>query len=91
MQIKATLDHGQVTFEQPIKLRHDPLPILIIIADDEVVKDDDKFIESSLSPETLSLIDQLSNVLGPDYNYKDNGKTDKERFADELNTVEKYK
>ena len=91
MQIKATLAHDKVTFDQPIKFRHGPLPVLITIADDEVIADNDELIESSRSPETSQLINKLREIRGDERQYIDDGKTDNDRFADELEAVGKYK
>jgi hypothetical protein len=91
MRIKATLDRGQVIFDQPIKFRRHSLPILITVADDEVIADNNKLIELSLSPETSRLINKMREIRGEERQYLDNGKTDKERFADELEAVGKYK
>ena len=66
-------------------MKHLPPPPIYGIADN------DKLIELSLSPETSQLITKLREIRGEERQYIDNGKTDKERFADELEAVGKYK
>ena len=37
------------------------------------------------------LLEELRQIRGDNFSYQDNGQTDKERFADELEAIEKYR
>jgi len=62
-----------------------------MIPDQEIVEDDKRAgVVYSESRTDLNLQEILS-LLGPDWEYIDNGRTDKDRFAEALTVSERYK
>lgn len=50
MQIEAIYNHGQLTFAQPLRLKHDNLRLIVNVPDEEIVTNDNPY---NLPPEVL--------------------------------------
>lgn len=72
MKLRAILDNGRLTFEQPVRLRHEQVSVHVIIPDPELVEPDRPFVsekenETELEtgkPTIASLRRRLDEILG---------------------------
>ena len=64
--------------------------MLIIIEDSIVVSDDNK-PSKSFSPSVVEMVGKIDSILGKNYRYIDDGKTDNESFTGALAQSGKHK
>ncbi len=92
MQLVALYDNGRLIFEPKIQLRQTKFPIEVIIPDDEIIwasQSPDSFTEvSQLIDEQDRKLVQTQKLLGAEYHYVPNSKTDQELLLEALS--EKY-
>jgi len=93
MEVRAVYDRdaNRLILPGDIRFRNPKVPGRVMIPDQEIVEDDKRAgVVYSESRTDLNLQEILS-LLGPDWEYIDNGRTDKDRFAEALTVSERYK
>ena len=90
MQVQGTYyQDGRLIFHNPVKLRRYPIKVEVLIPDKEVERPESAFeidrkeVEIT-SPELLQMVRQIREIQSGRYTYRDDGRTDKDRFAEEL-------
>ena len=88
MQIHVTYKNGQIVPDRPFRFKQERF--VITIEDSIVVLDDNK-PSKSFSPSVVEMVEKVEGVLGENYQYVDDGRTDNERFTEVLKQSGKYK
>jgi len=85
MEIKAVYDQNEEQLILPgfMRLKNRRVPVRVIIPDEEIMAADVGEVEHTGS-KTDQILAEINALLGPDYKYIDDGRTDKERFAEEI-------
>ena len=94
MEIKAIYDRdaNRLILPGDIRFRNPKVPVRVMIPDQEIVEDADAragvvYSESRTDRD----LQEILSLLGPDWEYIDDGRTDKDRFAEALTVSERYK
>lgn len=87
-------EDGRLVLENPLRLKTYPVKVELIIPDEYTDPFSEKSGEGILIPDVdikntqlIEMIDEIKAVLGPLYGWADDGKTDAEKFASELETT----
>jgi len=92
MQIEAIYDKEQhkLVLMQPVQLKKTRVKVMVEFPDKEVVPSGMNNIPAEPMSKIDKLLEEVRAVLGPDLGYVDDGRTDHERFAEELEISGKY-
>ncbi len=88
MQIRVTIKDGHIVPDRPFRFKQERF---VITVEDSVVMHDDNKPSKSFSPSVVKMMGEIESVLGGNYQYVDDGKTDNERFTEALAQSGKYK
>lgn len=90
MELTATYRDGRLVFDAPVRLKRKSIPVRVMIPDDAVdlagetgkpVRDPLDAVESEA---LRSMVRQMRQIRGRSAGYRDDGRTDAERFAEEV-------
>ena len=84
MQVKAIYEDGRLIFEQSVRLRSKRVSVVVTLNDKDVEPDDLQKSAPLHSAKTRSLIETLRAIRGGAMTYRDDGRSDSERFAQEI-------
>ena len=84
-------DANRLIFPEDIRFRNPKVPVRVMIADQEIVADAEQVGVVYSESRTERNLKEILSLLGPDWEYIENGHTDKERFAEALMVSERYK
>ncbi len=93
MEVQALYDRdaNRLIFPGDIRFRNPKVPVRIMIADQEIVDDAEQAGVIDSESRTERNLKEILSLLGPDWEYIENGHTDKERFAEALTASGRYK
>jgi hypothetical protein len=87
-------EDGRLVLKNPLRLKTYPVKVELIIPYECTEPSSEKPMEEILIPDVdtkntqlLEMIEEIQTVLGPLYGWADDGKTDAEKFASELETI----
>lgn len=94
MQIPAIYNtkQGKLTFLTTVHLKSDQVRVRVELPDEEVeaLATEKKGVTRKRNGNVDRALEEIDIILGPDYQYIDDGKTDKQRFAEGLMRSGKY-
>lgn len=93
MHVEAIYEEGRLIFKRPIRLRKGRVEVRVIVPDKEIMAEEVTTREevSGKSTRTSRLVARLRSIRGEVFSYRDNGKSDKERFSEELELSGEYR
>lgn len=93
MEVQAVYDRdaNQLILPGDIRFRNPKVPVRVVIPDQEIVEDDEQAGVVYSESRTDRNLQEILSLLGPDWKYIDDGRTDKDRFAEALTLSERYK
>lgn len=93
MEVQALYDRdaNRLILPGDIRFRNPKVPVRVMIPDQEIVGDDEQAGVVYSESRTDRNLQEILSLLGPDWEYIDNGRTDKDRFAETLTVSERYK
>jgi hypothetical protein len=87
-------EDGRLVLKNPLRLKTYPVKVELIIPDEFTEPFSEKPMEEILVPDVdtkntqlIEMIEEIQAVLGPLYGWADDGKTDTEKLASELETA----
>ncbi len=93
MEVQAVYDRdaNRLILPGDIRFRNPKVPVRVMIPDQEIIEDDEQAGVVYSESRTDRDLQEILSLLGPDWEYIDNGRTDKDRFAEALTESERYK
>lgn len=93
MEVQAVYDRdaNRLILPGDIRFRNPKVPVRVMIPDQEIVEDDEQTGMVYSESRTDRDLQEILSLLGPDWEYIENGRTDKDRFAEALTVSERYK
>lgn len=93
MEVQAVYDRdaNRLILPGDIRFRNPKVPVRVMIPDQEIVEDDEQTGIVYSESRTDRDLQEILSLLGPDWEYIENGRTDKDRFAEALTVSERYK
>ena len=95
MEVQAVYDRdaNRLILPVDIRFRNPKVPVRIMIADQEIVEENDDKQPGVVYSESRTdrNLQEILSLLGPNWEYIENGLTDKDRFAEALTVSERYK
>ncbi len=84
-------EDGRLVLKNPLQMKTYPIKVELIVPDEYTEPFSEKPIEKILIPDIdikneqlIDMMDEIQSMLGPLYGWVDDGKTDAEKFASEL-------
>lgn len=90
MELTATYRDGRLVFDAPVRLKHKSFPVRVSIPDEAVdlaaqtEKPSRDPLDAVESEALRSLVRRMRQIRGRSAGYRDDGRTDAERFAEEV-------
>ena len=95
MEVQAVYDRdaNRLILPGDIRFRNPKVPVRVTIPDQEIIEENDDKQPSVVYSESRTdrNLQEILSLLGPNWEYIENGRTDKDRFAEALAVSERYK
>jgi hypothetical protein len=93
MEVQAIYDRdaNRLILPGDIRFRHPKVPVRVMIPDQEIIEDNEQGGVVYSESRTDQNLQEILSLLGSDWEYIDNGRTGKDRFAEALTVSERYK
>ncbi|MBI5017686.1 MAG: hypothetical protein HZB55_19625 [Deltaproteobacteria bacterium] len=90
MELSATYENGRLIFDTPVRFKNRRISLRISVPDDAVdvttasQQPPTEPLDSVASESLRSLVQRMRQIRGTAAGYQDDGRTDSERFSEEL-------